>query len=211
MSDVPTTPAAPVQPLTVTHVTVDVQKLSLYWVAREWRQRVGDSLGPRWDRTRLLEWGQVTTFDEIAAIADKVRAYHVLVDSGYGERTMEVYEACWSKNFRPTKGTDRKMLTPWARSDINPFEGDRSGRQRQQAILPLIQVQTDHYKQRLLALIRGETPGITWEVYQGIDREYVAQVASEERVDGKWRLKRGVRDNHLWDCEVLQVVASDLP
>jgi hypothetical protein len=58
-------------------------------------------------------------------------------------------------------------------------------------------------------MLRGEHLR-KWHVYRGIEEQYCKQVASEERVDGKWQTKRGHPNNHLWDCEVLQVLAATI-
>jgi hypothetical protein len=56
----------------------------------------------------------------------------------------------------------------------------------------------------------NRVPGFQWSVYQGIEREYVNQMTSEEKTDGLWKLKRGRTNNHLWDDEVLQLLAADV-
>jgi hypothetical protein len=38
--------------------------------------------------------------------------------------------------------------------------------------------------------------------------ELLRQLVSEEFKDGKWDLRRGYRDNHLWDCFVLACLAA---
>ncbi len=39
-----------------------------------------------------------------------------------------------------------------------------------------------------------------------IDANYLQQVTSEECIDGAWVARR--KDNHLWDCEVMNLVAA---
>jgi hypothetical protein len=46
----------------------------------------------------------------------------------------------------------------------------------------------------------------SWRIPQDISSQYVEQMTSEQCVDGKWQ--RVKRDNHLWDCEVMQVLCS---
>jgi len=197
----------------VSFVTCDVQKFNLWWTAREWsyRPRAEGVAGPvQAFESRLLDFGNCTTFGELDAVAGKANAARVLVDSGYAERIGEVYGACAQFNLIPTKGVGgRTMKLPWTQSTINPAEGITGSRGGAQNIL-LIQFHADTFKSRLYEMVCGRVAGLDWSVYKNIDREYVAQMTSEEKSDGTWKLKRGRRDNHLWDCEVLQVLATDV-
>ena len=49
-----------------------------------------------------------------------------------------------------------------------------------------------------------------WHVYKGIERDYVRQVMSEQLTPKGWVVRKGYSDNHLWDCEVLQVLAATI-
>jgi hypothetical protein len=49
-----------------------------------------------------------------------------------------------------------------------------------------------------------------WAIPRDTGAEYQQQVTSEQQVGGKWRLRRGQRDNHLWDCEVLQLLGATI-
>jgi len=79
--------------------------------------------------------------------------------------------------------------------------------------------QSDIWRSKLLAAMRGETPW-TWYVPTliGLDshresgvvngREYVRQVLSTHKVDGAWERKPKHPDDHVFDCEAMQLVLA---
>lgn len=176
-------------------MTVDVQKTHFWFVVREWCEG-GASC--------LVEWGYCATWDEIDAVALRNKAESVLVDSGYGERTTEVYEECIRRRLVPCKGDDRSTPTelPWRQTPINPFEGTKRARIGES--LNLILWRTDIFKLMLLSRLRGDVEG--WFVYRGIERDYCLQITAEERTPKGWIKRR--RDNHVLDCEAMQVLGA---
>lgn len=194
-------------------LTADIQKYDLWWVVREWiplAEGAKPITGIKASEARLREWGRCGTFTELDQVAIRHNALRVLVDSGYAERITEVYAACQQLNMIPTKGAGRRMALPWVQRQINPFEGDPRGRQSQGNIILLLEFHADTLKSRMYEMICNRVPGFAWSVYKDIEREYVNQMTAEEKADGLWKMKRGRADNHLWDCEVLQVLAADV-
>ena len=135
-------------------------------------------------------------------MADTLQCMAVLVDSGYGVRTSEVYQICLAHNFLPSKGASRKMSMPWTQQQINIFEGTR--RQRNGESIQLLVFDTAQIKGVLFDMIEGSS----WHLPRDISTDYIQQMTSEEMIADKWVLKRGHKDNHLLDCEVLQVLAA---
>ena len=179
-------------------VTADVQKGYGYWNAREWTNS-GDS--------GLIDWGEWHTWEQLNDIANKLKANHVLVDSGYEERSQETYQACLKYKFVPTMGVENIKGMLFVQNKINPFEGSRrqpkNRRQRKQQIVRL-DFRTDPFKSQLMSRIKGET-AFAWYVYHNIELAYCQQVTSEEKIDGNWE---PFGPNHLWDCEVLQLLGA---
>jgi len=176
-------------------LTVDVQKDHMWYVCRDWAAG---------GKSALVEWGFAGTWEDIDAVALRNKVEAVLVDSGYGERTTEVYEECIRRRMVPCKGDDRNTPTElaWRQSQINPFEGTR--RTGYSETLALILWRTDIFKQMLLSRIRGDVSG--WWVYRGIERDYCQQITAEERTAKGWVKRR--RDNHILDCEAMQILAA---
>lgn len=176
-------------------MTVDVQKLGMWYIVREWC--VGG-------QSCLVEWGFVGTWELIDQIATAHKVEAIIVDAGYGERTTEVYEECLRRRMVPAKGDDRSTTPdlPWRSHDINPWEGTRRAVQGES--LKLILWHTDTFKLMLMSRIRGDVSG--WWVYRGIERDYCLQVTAEERAPKGWIKRR--RDNHMLDCEGMQIVAA---
>jgi hypothetical protein len=183
---------------TATYVTVDVQKAHQWVVAREWVQG-GDS--------GLIDYKYVVTWEDVEKFANDVKARRVLVDYGYAQRQFEVFEYALHYAAWPCKGSD-KLSLPFKKTIIDPFEGKHGQGQAGQNIATY-SFHTDIFKTLLMDMLRGESEK-HWYLYDLIERDYVRKVASEERVEGEWRMKRGHGQNHLWDCEVMQLLAATI-
>jgi phage terminase large subunit GpA-like protein len=116
-------------------LTVDVQKTCFWWVLREWRKDGASA---------MVDFGRADTWEEVVKLADETDCVCVLVDSGYGVRTSEVYQICVAHRFTPTKGASRRMAMPWTQNTINVFEGTR--RQREGESIQLVTYDTIQIK-----------------------------------------------------------------
>jgi phage terminase large subunit GpA-like protein len=188
-------------------ISADVQQNSVWFVVREWFTG-GDS--------RLIEYGQVNDIDELATIADRynVRKGDVLIDSGYN--TQSVY-ASVIKNGGQWKATKGHDSTGYMVGNVRqPFMYSRAdamvGRGEKKYVI-LIVFSNPLLKDALAHLISGNGP--KWEFSKSVAQNYISQLTAErreERVDARgavtyfWRQIR--KDNHLFDCEVLQLLAA---
>jgi len=177
-------------------VTADIQKETHWAVAREWIEG-GDS--------GLLGYHHGMLIEDLRAFDTEHKASQVYVDNNYRRRSMEVYEACSRWQWMPTIGSD-KLAIPFKRRTVDPFEG-KQGQGNPETQMHEITFDTDVFKSLLTDLICGRAVQ-QWYVYEGIVREYVQQVISEEKIDGIWQKRRGHPDNHLFDCEVLQLLCA---
>lgn len=181
---------------TATIVTVDVQKAHQWYVVREWIEG-GDS--------GLVDYGYAVEWQDIEDVANNYNAVRVLVDVGYAQRAMEVYEYCLKFQAWPTRGYG-DLKIPFRKVLRDPFEG-KVGQGKNN--ICQYDFDTDVFKMLLMDLIRGESEK-QWHIYKHIERDYIRQVASEQRIAGKWTRKPGHSQNHLWDCEVLQLLAATI-
>lgn len=182
-------------------IGVDVQKDTLRYVARQFV--VGGDSG-------LIDYGIAYSWQEIADMADKLGAWGVLVDSGYGERTQEVYEACLQFRMIPTKGSSTSMRSQtWTQNTINVFEGTK--RQSEGSSVQLVTFDTIALKLQLMDRLQGKGP-FGWYLFSGVGDDYAKEVTAEEYLPetNKFQLKRGRRDNHYLDCEVLCLLAATI-
>ena len=181
-------------------LTVDVQKYVLWWVARWWCV-----LGQRVE-SGLEEWGHVPTFDDLAVLLDTVQPNAVGVDIGYAERYGETADFCSLYGALALRGEDNMKGDLNLRDDMDPTEG-RKVKARGKAGFQMLTWNTDIFRSKLLAAIRGETPW-TWRVPKMPGREYVRQVLSTEKSDGEWVRKKGHPNDHMFDDEVMQLVLA---
>jgi phage terminase large subunit GpA-like protein len=176
-------------------MTMDVQKHKLYCLVREWFDG-GDSA--------LVEWRELTTWKDVAELAARHNVARVFIDTGYTERRNEVLEQCLYGEIKggvPMFGRD-SLKEAYKVDKRDPFEGTaKQGRSK----MPMITFNPDQIKHILSKLTAGEDLH-QWLLPADIDADYIMQVTSEECIDGAWVKKR--RDNHLWDCEVMNLCAA---
>ena len=178
-------------------VTVDVQKGHLWYVAREWWPG-GDSA--------LLDWGYAVEWQMIEAVATKFGAYRVFPDIGYEERAIEVCEYAMEAKAVPLRGSPSLKYLPVQEVEINPWEGRRRGGAEDQRIMTYT-FNSDMFSTHLAALMSGQSRHV-WALPKDTPMAYVNQANSEECVDGVWKTKKGRPNNHIRDCEKMQVVAA---
>jgi hypothetical protein len=128
----------------------------------------------------------------------------VFIDAHYQRRAFEVFDFCATSGGFPTFGEASLKYLPWRRHERDPYEG-KAGQGR--TSLACITFQPDIFKTLTYDLLNARSER-EWLVYTGIEREYVTQMTAEQQVNGVWELRRNRRDNHLWDCEVLQTLAA---
>ena len=181
-------------------VTVDVQKDHLWWVVREW-VKGGDS--------GLICYGTCVRYSEIDQQARLLGCNKVFIDAGDGDRQWDIYQACLKFRFIPIQGVENQE-NAMRDVTINPKTGKKATKLRggsTKGLVTVLRFRTSPFKHKLLKRINGEA-GPRWFVYDGIERGYCEQVTSEEWTEEGWRLKEGITRNHLWDCEVYQMLAA---
>jgi hypothetical protein len=185
-------------------LSADVQQACEWWVAREWVDG-GDS--------GLLEIGQSHGLADLREIGIRIKPIGVLIDNSYTERAREVIEAASAgmlkgaiitygrDNLRDKHGAPREYD---AHLGMDPYEGTANqGRYKCNSVTFL----PDLLKNQLYALTNGEN-WHKWRVPREVPEWYVMQMTAEQSIDGHWTKIR--RDNHAWDCEVLQLLGAKL-
>jgi hypothetical protein len=180
-------------------ITVDVQKGHMWYVIREWWGS-GDSA--------LLDWGYAVEWQQIEELANKYKAVRVLPDCGYEERAIEVYEYAIEAKALPLRGSPSLKYMPVKENVVNPWEGKRGTGEDDRKIATYL-FNADMFKQHLAVLMGGNARQ-AWAIPKDTPMAYFKQANSEERVDGEWKKKKGHPDNHIADCETMQVVGAYL-
>ena len=187
---------------------VDVQSDHFYFAVRAW--------GPG-ERSHLVRHGTVQTWDQVLAViktgyrrgGSLVPIDRAMIDSGF--RTSEVYDFARKHHpiTWPTKGSNNAALVQACKMT------------RPQPGTALFVFKADFYKDRLsnlISVIRGN-PG-EWSVHSEVgdaEGDWMKQMLSERRVIKRkagrkfstWEPRTESTPNHLWDCEVLNVLAAD--
>jgi phage terminase large subunit GpA-like protein len=202
-------------------VTVDVQKNSLYYVARGW--------GPR-ATSYLLDWGQLygeVIHDEVwSALADYITntvcgfpVRLVLIDSGFrpGKKDEipqnKVYD--FVRRFRgdkvfATKGSSHTMQKPLR---VSKQEITSKGKALRYGINLLI-LDSGYWKSWVHERLHWEKGQLgDWYLPQDVDDEYMKQIISESKTrlsSGKVIWVEHSSKNHFLDCEALQAAAAHL-
>lgn len=172
-------------------------------------------------KSRLIAYGRCTSRAQLEEIREKhnVPISNAIIDSGYN--ASEIYQFCLSTGWKPFKGDDaeyfpyrdpRKKRTVrriYQRVDVDPTIGQK-GRRRS---LPLYVWSNPMAKDLLLSFMRGLIGEFT--IPKEVGREYLKQVTAEQRVEEtdargviKYRWHKLRKDNHLFDCELMILVAA---
>jgi hypothetical protein len=202
-------------------MTIDVQDAGgrHFWVViRDW-SKDGRSRG-RWA-------GRVETWDDLERIRaeNEIRQPCVFVDSAFATR--EVYFMCCRFGWVSLRGSDNESFT-WIdggkrvqRAYAKPERGDPAGGGRWDAgtlprrNCPVIKFSAPTCEDILAALRRTDPP--RWEFPRDFPVDWHQHMASTVKkrvrnaatgaVSYKWVVPKG-KDNHLRDCEKMQVVAA---
>ena len=205
-------------------LTVDVQAEGVFWaVVRAWAKS-GES--------RRLWFGKLHGWGEVRAMQErwKVKYNKVLVDSGYEAK--EVYGQCVKWGWIAVKGEDRpyyvhfvtkggkKEAVRRSYSELKKGDPEKGGLHQQRRFAPLVCWSNPVIKDRLKRFRDGKMG--KWLLPAGTsdsaaEEEYLKQLGNEfkkrvvmpstGRVEWRW-IRKG--DNHLFDCEALQVLAATI-
>ena len=209
---------------------VDVQRSGLWYAVRAF----GFDPAARAMRSHAIDHGYIhgdPEFDDVwlalARVRDadylttdaarRLRVDFCLVDSGYNPSTDRyrrpthvVYSVCQRSAWRmlPSKGHS----TQKAPAILSKIETLPSGKTIPG--LRIWHVDTDHFKTQIHAAIRrlADEAIPTWTLHAETDDHYLEQLTAEELLitsQGRriWK-RRGKRDNHLFDCEVLALCGA---
>ena len=185
-------------------MTVDVQRTGFYCLIRGWGE-TGVS--------RMRCWKFLATWEDVNAYATANKVHPALVYVDCGDRFDEVIRQCGIYKWTALRG-DQRSEFPWR---VQTSQGYKTIN-KTYAPARLVNagsgvVRVHHFSNLALKdqLSRLRKSGKhTCAVDCGQD--YLAQMESEARVmesNGKpiWKVI-GKRDNHLWDCEVMQLVPA---
>lgn len=177
----------------------------LYYVLRAWGLE-GESWLVRHGFVEGWEVLSQVLFRSTYRAGAKVLPLHmVLVDSGDGNKTEEVYDYCLRTGCWAYKGASapKRPITPSAVDRL----GDR---------LSLALVDPNFFKTRLHRLVQGER----WHLPSAMSEEYFAHMVAEQLVpvqDKKsgrdryaWRVVPEGTPNHYFDCEVMALAAAEI-
>tara|TARA_R110000824_G_scaffold180061_1_gene360440 strand:+ start:533 stop:2389 length:1857 start_codon:yes stop_codon:yes gene_type:complete len=178
-------------------MAVDIQRTHFVWIVRGFEED-GTSF--------LLDHGYAPSWADLDSAFVKYDCSACVVDTGFGERTQEAYEAIYQRRNRwwAAKGW-RSFAHPYAVKAVDPFTGTgKAGRAR----IRLLHIDVEVWGGELLKRRAKKVDG--WHIYEKPDREYVKQLNAKfliEKVDAKgnkkteWRTRRHGQD-HYWDCEL---------
>jgi hypothetical protein len=175
-------------------MTLDVQKEHLWFVIRDW---IGNDSG-------IFKWGKAFRWEQIETESAALSATDpIFIDNSYEDRQLEVFHASAKYKMIPIYGRKLQGI-PFLESVKDPDSGTKQDTGTQ---IRTYTFNPDVFKPIYFNMLTGKGPG-KWYVYERIEREYGRQVIAEECVDGVWQPRRGYPQNHLFDCEVYQVVGA---
>jgi len=205
-------------------LTVDVQKRHLWYTARWW-VAIGDRC-----ECGLYDWGNIANFDDLRAMCRDIQPAAVGIDiGGWGkdrktgqihQRYGEVVDFCADTGCIALKGEDNMRADLKPNYDLDPADG-RKSHARHGSTYTSVTWNTDIFRTTLQSALCGNTPfkwyvphRLQWDSHEGggrsSGREYVRQVMSTHKINNEWVRKKGYADDHMHDCEVMQMVLARL-
>ncbi len=188
-------------------ITVDVQRRDLRFNVRGY-----DESG-----SYLLDWGTLTSFEDVAAMQEKYSASYVGIDINYRDREQEVYDAIYPRRFDGwlaiVGAPDKQQTRPFVESAFNAFTGKKKYIKFTTGAIKQLTVKSGLYKGEIARRRSGTASN--WYVYRFIERGYVrelfAEVQAEKYERGRrvnyWKQLRA--DNHQFDLECYQLAIAD--
>lgn len=185
-------------------MTVDVQRTGFYCLIRAWATD---------GRSRLIKWKFVQTWDDVAQMATVNDVIPALVYVDCGDQFDDVIRNCGIHKWTALRGDGRydfvwRVQTPQGIKSVSKTYAPARLVNAGAGVVRVHHFSNLALKDQLSRLRR--TGKHTCPVDVGQD--YLDQMESEIRtmnVNGKpeWR-RIGKRANHLWDCEVMQLVPT---
>jgi phage terminase large subunit GpA-like protein len=198
----------PVDGETFRFMAVDKQRDHFWVVIRAWRAD-GSS--------RLIWFGRLETFDQLAELQRKmnVKPRLVFVDAGYD--TDIVYHSCASQDWTALRGSPQKSFAYKKHNgDIiqRPFTRFQDAQTTSGKICRYAYWSSDRIKDIVHAHRTGQAA--SWEIPDDAPLEFIKQIDAEVKKEMKnaktsqieFRWVRIRRDNHAFDCEAMQIVAA---
>ena len=192
-------------------LAIDCQGDHFWVIVRRW-SRTGHSRLAAYEK--VLSNDGLTDWTGLDGMAAKwgVHPQLVMVDSGDGNNTQEVYKQCAIRGWGCAKGSGQEYF------NVKTKNGDMVRRfyQSPSAIhVPGVQKPTSLVVWSNLSgkdLFYGLRARKVFSFARDATEDYVMQLNSETRVKegGKpiWRLRQGVKHNHAFDCELLGMLIA---
>jgi phage terminase large subunit GpA-like protein len=175
-------------------MAVDVQRTYLVWTVRRFYRGM---------KSLLVDWGNAPWWNDLDESFARYECRFCAVDSGYGERTQEVYEQIAQRNSRWLAVKGQATMAEFFRlTKIDPFTGSKNAGQTK---ISLLHVNDTVWTDELLARLDGKVTG--WFLTKAIDILYQRQILAVYKVEKKKRngsievLLRTRSENHIFDCE----------
>lgn len=185
-------------------MTVDVQRNGFFVLVRMWSEMNG---------SRLLTWKFVTTWEDVAAIATEHKVIPALCYVDCGDQFDDVIRHCGIYKWTALRGDQRSEFAWRITTPRGPKTVAKTYAPARLVNVGTGPVRVHHFSNLALKdqLSRLRKSG-KHTVPANVGQDYIDQMESEVRVmttTGKpeWR-RIGKRHNHLWDCEVMQLVPA---
>lgn len=165
---------------------------------------IKDGFCPYWGELERVLWGE----DLLDADGNRY-VISLVIQDALGHRTAEVYNFCVKHRGKvfPSFGRD-VMAQPYTWSNQEYYPGTKKPIP---GGLKSINVNTKYYKDELSRLLEIDKADPSAWLYHSEFSEAHARHMTAEFINDKglWECPSG-KDNHLWDCAVLNLVAADI-
>ena len=185
-------------------MTVDVQRNGFFCLIRMWSEFSG---------SRLLTWKYLTSWDDVAEFGKLHKVHNALTYVDCGDQMDDVIRHCGIHKWTALRGDARSEFAWRVSTPKGPRTIAKTYAPARLVNVGTGPVRVHHFSNLALKdqLSRLRKSG-KHTVPANVGQDYIDQMESEVRVittTGKpeWR-RIGKRHNHLWDCEVMQLVPA---
>jgi hypothetical protein len=171
----------------------------------------------RWAKSghsRLMAFARIESWADVEAFAKQHAVHPAMVFVDSGDASTVVYRECAKRNWKSARGSGNE---DFAVTDRDGNTTRRYYSEKQAIVVPGIPqraILVSHSNLGGKDLLHGLRARRVWGYALDASPEYVEQVNAEVRVKDRrtgkpmWILPQGKRDNHAFDCEILNLLAA---
>ena len=164
-------------------------------------------------RSRLIYEGRVNSIADLEALNERynIPPQSTYIDIAWQEQdSTAIVDMCAKNKWYGLDGRSRPNGYPHGNGVVKQYSKPHK-KLTKQGVMYYYQYDGDFYKNMLATAKTGNS--FKWEVSDRASKIYFKQMSSEvqkKQTNGKYKWVAIRKDNHLWDCETMMMVAGNI-